>query len=80
MRNPVVSCSFAHVAGVRRHRRDANLDRRDLLSQMGRFSTGRLPHLNFEKKAGCTAHSRDLSRVANNFCQNTRKNHFGISK
>ena len=44
---------------------------------MWSFSSGRLPHMNSKKIAGSTAHSHDLSRVANKFCQNLSKTHFG---
>jgi hypothetical protein len=46
-------------------------------TRMGNFSPGRLPHMNSEKIDRSTAHSHDLSRVTNKFCQNTRERHFG---
>ena len=42
-------------------------------THLGSFSTGRLPHMNSEKNDGSTAHSHDLSRVTNKFCQNISK-------
>ena len=46
-------------------------------TQVGSFSTGRSPHLYSEKNDGSTAHSHDLSRVTNKFCQNIGKTRSG---
>ena len=46
-------------------------------TQVGSFSTGRSPHLYSEKNNGSTAHSHDLSRGTNKFCQNLSKTRLG---